>query len=161
MEGIITCVLLTSDRFLLYVVWFKPHVAFKFTTASLGALGGVGFVTVFIQCNLSVSYLFLCVSVCVRVCPQRQDSSPLPHSSSFTFSTEMCHKSPELRVMGPALGNSLCSPSRLLSQTTHTWYGPCIHPSATQYNIVDPEHTNAHSCIYVELNVYKSTKNLS
>lgn len=42
----------------------QAHVTFKFTAVSLGALG---FVTVFIQCNLSVSYLFLCVSVYVCV----------------------------------------------------------------------------------------------
>jgi len=121
-------------------------MTFKFTTASLGVfLLLYLFNVIYLSLTCSCVCVRACVCVCVCICPQRQDSSPLPHSSSFTFSTEMCHKSPELRVMGPALGNSPCSPSRLRSQN-QTRYKPCIHPNALQYNIVNPERTYVHNC---------------
>lgn len=66
----------------------QAHVTFKFTTASLGALG---FVTVFIQCNLSVSYLFLCVSVYVCVFVHREGRTALlSHTAVHLHSAQRC-----------------------------------------------------------------------
>lgn len=66
----------------------KANVTFKFTTASLGALG---FVTVFIQCNLSVSYLFLCVSVYVCMFVHRGGRTTLlSHTTVHLHSAQRC-----------------------------------------------------------------------
>ncbi len=66
----------------------QDQVTFKFTTASLGALG---FVTVFIQCNSSVSYLFLCVSVYVCVFVHREGRTALlSHTAVHLHSAQRC-----------------------------------------------------------------------
>lgn len=114
-----TCMLLTLNHSLLYMAWIKPHkVPFKCTAAR----DEVWDLLLYLFRVIYLSLTCMCEWVCVCVCPQRrQDSSPLPQSSSFTFSTEACHKSPVQRVMGPALENSLATPSPSVSHNpTHT-----------------------------------------